>query len=83
MVAEGKEEWINAVKPLLLGGAEPPPNQEQLAAKLEMRPSALRMALQRLRQRYRDTLRMEVARTVSDTAEIEEETRYLYRVLIS
>ena len=83
MVAEGKEEWINAVKPLLVGGAETPPNQEQLAAKLGMHPSTLRTALQRLRQRYRETLRGEVARTVSDPAEVDEEVRYLYRVLVS
>ena len=83
LVAEGKEEWINAVQPLLVGGAETPPNQEQLAAKLGLHPSTLRTALQRLRQRYRETLRAEVARTVSDTAEVDDEVRYLYRVLIS
>ena len=83
LVAEGKERWINAVKPLLLGGAEQPPSQEQLAAELGLHPSTLRTALQRLRQRYRETLRAEVARTVSDAAEVDEEVRYLYRVLIS
>jgi RNA polymerase sigma factor (sigma-70 family) len=81
--AEGKERWLNEVKPLLMGGLAPPPNQEQLAAKLNMHPSTLRTALQRLRQRYREALRGEVARTVSGQAEIDEEVTYLYRVLIS
>ena len=82
-IAEGREQWLNEIKPLLLGGIEPPPNQEQLAAKLKMHPSTLRTSLQRLRQRYRETLRAEVARTVSSPGDIDEEVRYLYRVLIS
>ena len=64
-------------------GTEPPPNQEQLAAKLNVHPSTLRTSLQRLRQRFRETLRAEVARTVSTTTEIDEELRYVYRVLTS
>ena len=83
MAAEGKEAWLNAVKPLLLGGAEPTLSQEQVAAKLNLHPSTLRTALQRLRQRYREVLRAEVARTVCDASEIDEEVRYLYQVLIS
>ena len=80
---EGKAQWLNEIKPLLMGGLAPPPNQEQVAVRLNMHPSTLRTALQRLRQRYRETLREEVARTVSSRAEIDEEVAYLYQVLIS
>ena len=83
MKAEGKENFLNEVKPLIWGGAEAPPNQEQLAAKLNVHPSTLRTLLQRLRQRFRETLRAEIARTVSTTAEIDEELRYVCRVLTS
>ena len=83
MAAEGKEQWLNEVKPLLVGGPDAPPNQEQLAAKLNVHPTTLRVSLLRLRQRYREALRAEVARTVSTTAEIDEEVRYLYQVLTS
>ena len=83
MVAEGKGQWLNEVKPLLLGGPDAPPNQEQLAAKLNVHPTTLRVSLLRLRQRYRETLRAEVARTVSTSTEIDEEVRYLCRVLTS
>ena len=83
MAAEGKEAWLNTLKPLLLGGADPLPSQEELADQLRLNASTLRTALQRLRQRYRETLRAEVARTVSSTAEIDDEVRYLYRVLVS
>jgi hypothetical protein len=34
-----------------------------------------------LRLRYREALRMEVARTVSDPAEVDQELHYLYQVL--
>ncbi len=81
MTAEGKGRWLDEVKPLLLGGLDAPPNQEQLAAKLSVHPTTLRVSLLRLRQRYREALRAEVARTVSTSMEIDEEFRYLYRVL--
>ena len=83
LAAEGKEAWLNEVKPLLWGGAGAPPNQEELAVKLGVHPSTLRTSLQRLRQRFRETLRAEVARTVSTTTEIDEELRYLFRLLTS
>jgi RNA polymerase sigma-70 factor (ECF subfamily) len=35
----------------------------------------------RLRQRYRELLRAEIAHTVADAGEVEEELRYLFRVL--
>ena len=82
LVAEGKEQWLNEVKPLLWGGAEAP-LQEQVAVKLNMHPSTLRTALRRLRQRFRETLRAEVACTVSTAAEVDEELRYIGRVLTS
>jgi hypothetical protein len=37
----------------------------------------------RLRQRYREALRCEVASTVSDPAEVDEELQYLYQILIA
>ncbi len=83
MKAEGKERFLNEVKPLIWGGEQAPPNQEELAAKLNVHPSTLRTSLQRLRQRFRETLRAEVARTVSTSAEIDEELRYVCRVLTS
>ncbi len=53
----------------------------QLAAALGVGEAAVRMAVHRLRQRYRDLLRAEIARGLADPAEIEEELRYLHRVL--
>jgi RNA polymerase sigma-70 factor (ECF subfamily) len=43
----------------------------------------LRTWLSRLRQRYRESLRTEVANTVSDPAEVDEELRHLYQILMA
>jgi len=43
----------------------------------------LRTWLWRLRQRYRDLLRTEVANTVSDPTDVDEELRYLHRILMT
>ena len=43
--------------------------------------NAVRVAVHRLRQRYGDLLRREVAHTVASEAEVDEELRYLLRVL--
>lgn len=83
MVAEGKTELIAALKPFVLGGAALPPSQEQAAAGLGMPISSFRNALLRLRHQYRERLRSEVARTVYRTSEIDEETHYLFRVLLA
>ena len=79
---EGNERWLEAVKPLLVGGATTVPGQDEVACRLGQHPATLRTALRRLRQRYRDALRAEVAQTVASPDEIDEEMHYLYRVLV-
>ncbi len=79
--AEGKAQWFQAIKPLLVGGGEPPPPSETVAARLEMSVENLRTTLHRLRRRFRETLRAEVARTVSTSKEIDEEMDYIYHLL--
>jgi RNA polymerase sigma-70 factor (ECF subfamily) len=78
---EGKAEWFDELKPFLAGGTAAPPNQEEVAARLRVPVATLRTWISRLRQRYREALRAEVASTVSDPAEIDGELRYLYRLL--
>ncbi len=80
LAAEGKERWLKELRPYLIGG-DASLNQEQTAARLGVPVGTLRTALHRLRLRYRQALREEVARTVDGTAEIDEELRYLYGVL--
>ena len=52
-------------------------SQADIAASLNVSEAAVKMALQRLRARYRDLLKAEIARTVSSPDEIEPELRAL------
>ena len=79
--AEGKTEWFEVLRPFVAGGGKTPLNQEEAAAKLGVPIATLRTWLSRLRQRYREALRSEVASTVSDPAEVDQELHYLYQVL--
>ena len=78
---EGKTEWLEVLRPFVAGGGETPLSQEEAAAKLAVPIATLRTWLSRLRQRYREALRMEVANTVSDPSDVDQELHYLYQVL--
>jgi len=54
-----------------------------LAARLGLSPEAVRVAVHRLRRRYRQVLREEIAHTVTGEDDIIEELNYLRRVLAS
>jgi RNA polymerase sigma-70 factor (ECF subfamily) len=81
--AEGKREWVDELRLLVAGGTAAPPNQEEVAERLGTRVENLRVSLSRLRQTYRHALRAEVANTVSNHSEIDDELHYVYRVLTS
>jgi RNA polymerase sigma-70 factor (ECF subfamily) len=53
----------------------------QLAARLGMSEGALRVAVHRLRRRYGDQVRVEIAKVVERPEEIEEEVRHLLEAL--
>jgi RNA polymerase sigma factor (sigma-70 family) len=82
-VAEGKAEWLEELRPFIAGGGAKPPNQEETAARLGVPIATLRTWLSRLRQRYRESLRMGVASTVCDPADVDQELEYLYQILVA
>jgi DNA-binding transcriptional regulator PaaX len=53
----------------------------ELAARLGMNEPAVRVAVHRLRARYRQLLRDEIARTVPAPEDIDDELRHLRRAL--
>ena len=53
----------------------------ELAAKLGMTEASVKMAVLRLRQRYREVLRAEIAETVAGPSEVEDELRQVFRAL--
>jgi DNA-directed RNA polymerase specialized sigma24 family protein len=81
-MAEGKAEWLEELRPFVAGGSVTPPNQEEAAARLGVPIATLRTWLSRLRQRYRESLRMEVGSTVSDPSDVDQELHHLYQILM-
>ena len=75
------DEW--GVISRFLPGAGEPPGYEEAAAQLGISLAALKTAVHRVRQRFREELRRAVARTVSAAHEIDDELAYLHRVLSS
>jgi RNA polymerase sigma factor (sigma-70 family) len=53
----------------------------EAASRLALSPGAVRVAVHRLRRRYRARLREEIAATVDDPAQVDEEIGYLIRAL--
>jgi DNA-directed RNA polymerase specialized sigma24 family protein len=80
--AEDKATLVEELKPFLFGGTAVP-DQEEIAARLKLPFATLRTLLRRLRQRYRESLREEVARTVAEPSQVDEELRYLHRLLLA
>jgi RNA polymerase sigma factor (sigma-70 family) len=56
-------------------------SNSELATELGMNENAVRVALHRMRQRFRQFLRSEIAYTVSGPAEVDEEIRHLFSAL--
>ncbi len=79
MVKAGKSEQFVAFKGSLTG--EDDSSREEIAARLGMSEGAVKVAVHRLRQRFRKLLRAAIAETVSDEVDLDEEMRYLVAVL--
>jgi len=79
MAEAGKSEQFETLKGSLTGEDELP--REEIASRLGMSAGAVKVAVHRLRQRYRKLLRAAVAETVSNEADLDDEMRYLVKVL--
>ena len=79
MAKAGKSDQFDALKGSLTGQEESP--RDQIAAQLDMSEGAVKVAVHRLRQRYRMLLRAAIAETVSNEADLDDEMRYLVAVL--
>lgn len=74
---EGKAELFGQLKPFLMVGKSAIP-YAQVAETLKLTEGAVRVAVHRLRSRYRELLREEVRQTISDPTQVEEEMRALF-----
>ncbi len=77
---EGKNEWFEAMRPVLTTDRESI-HYAEIGEKLGMTETAARVAVHRLRQRYRRLIRAEVAHTVATPGEVDEEMHHLFQVL--
>jgi RNA polymerase sigma-70 factor (ECF subfamily) len=77
--AAGKGAQFERFKQVLTGGQEKLPYAEA-AAELGMSEVAARQAASRLRKRYRELLREEVAQTVAEPEDVDDEIRSLFAV---
>ena len=67
----------------LLSGERDAAAYAQIARRLNMAEGATRMAVLRLRRRYAELLRKEIAQTVSEPEEVDQEMRYLLSAVSS
>ncbi|OAI47368.1 hypothetical protein AYO44_09675 [Planctomycetaceae bacterium SCGC AG-212-F19] len=74
----GQARLFDELKVCLAGDGAAAP-QQAVAERLGMTTGAVKVAVHRLRGRYREMLREEIARTVGDPAEIDDEIRDLFR----
>jgi RNA polymerase sigma-70 factor (ECF subfamily) len=77
---EGKEALFDRLKPWLTGSADRGA-QSALAADFGMTSAAMKMAVQRLKQRFRRCLKEEIAGTLEDPAMVDEEMQSLFAAL--
>lgn len=77
---EGRIDLFDALKQTLAGTRESQPYME-LAGRLDMNEGAVRVAVHRLRRRYRELLEAEIANTVGSQEDVKEEMRYLVKVM--
>ena len=79
-VAAGKGDRFERLKGFLEDGTDSG-DYETLGAEMGLAANTIAASVHRLRQRYRELVRIEIANTVATPGEIQEEMRYLFAVL--
>ena len=77
---EGKADLFRELR-RFNSARENAPAYAEAAVRLGLPENTVKSLVHRMRRRYRGLLRAEIAHTVADPAEVDEEIRYLMRVL--
>jgi DNA-directed RNA polymerase specialized sigma24 family protein len=80
LALEGKTQLLETLKPWLVGSADHG-DQQSAAATLGLSLTAVRVAVHRLKQRFRESVRAELRQTLAPGASVEEELRALFAAL--
>lgn len=81
MEAAGKQAQFEALRPWLDGG--PAGDAAAVGEALGLSPTALKVAIHRLRQRFRQKVREEITATTTDPEDAADEFRHLVEVWVS
>lgn len=81
-LATGRDKLFESLQGCLVKDEAAQPYAE-IAAQLKLTEPAVKMAVSRLRARYREILRAEIAETVANPEEIEDEIRHLFKLFSS
>jgi DNA-directed RNA polymerase specialized sigma24 family protein len=76
----GKAKQFETLKPWLLGEVDAL-SQADAAVRLGLTEGAAKVALHRLRRRFRELVKAEIAQTVDELTHVQDELRYLVEVL--
>jgi RNA polymerase sigma-70 factor (ECF subfamily) len=79
-VASGRQELFEQLKPTLTEASHSV-RYAEIATRLGTTEGAVKVAVHRLRQRYRELLRAEIAETVANPGEVDDELRNLFAAL--
>lgn len=74
----GKVDQFDVLKPLLLSDDV---STEEIAARTGEKTNTIQVRLHRLRQRYKEIIRSEVAETLNPDDDVDTELAYLFRIL--
>ena len=80
-VASGKADHFEALKPWLSGDTENI-SQAEAGARLGLNEGAVKVAIHRLRRRFREVIKEEIGQTVSDRAQVDLELHCLLEALL-
>jgi RNA polymerase sigma-70 factor (ECF subfamily) len=78
--SDGREAEFDELKSCLLG-VNPSGGYAAIATRLETSEGAVKTAVHRLRRTFQTALRKDIAETVSDPEDVDDEIRYLVRAL--
>ncbi len=76
----GKTSQFEALKPWLTGDTQNI-SQADVAGRLGLNEGTVKVAIHRLRRRFRELIKSEIARTLNDAAHVEEELSHLIEAL--
>ena len=79
--AAGKGANFDTLRPWLTGESAAL-SQADAAQQLGMSEGAVKVAIHRLRQRFRETVKAEIEQTIHDAADVDDELRHLIQVLV-